>query len=87
MILPNITIWCFKILHPISLEGKVTGMRRHARLKAIGKVNYYYCNYFVRLEEGDPPAVYDEVHHLSRDPQEWLEYYVAKHRSKTIPSM
>ena len=56
-------------------------------MKSMAKVNYYYCNYFVRLEEGDPPAVYDEVHHLTRDPQEWLEYFVAKHRSKAIPSL
>jgi len=66
--------------------GKVSGMRRHAR-GAMSQVNYYYTNYFVRLEEGDPPAVYDEVHHVSRNPEEWLEYFVAKHRSKTIPSI
>ena len=72
--------------HNIFLKGKVSGMRRHAR-GAMSQVNYYYTNYFVRLEEGDPPAVYDEVHHVSRNPEEWLEDFVAKHRSKTIPSM
>ena len=56
-------------------------------MRAMGRVNYYYVNYFIRLEEGDPPEVYDEVHHVTKDPQEWLEYFVQKHRKKTIPSM
>lgn len=39
-------------------KGKVfQGVRRHARAR-VGKVEYFHCHYFVRLEEGTPPADY-----------------------------
>lgn len=43
-----------------SFAGKgpvLKGMRRHARMR-MGEVMYRYCHYFVRLEEGTPPAEY-----------------------------
>lgn len=39
-------------------KGKVfKGVRRHARAR-VGKVEYFHTHYFVRLEEGIPPADY-----------------------------
>uniref|UniRef100_A0A182U201 Large ribosomal subunit protein uL22m n=1 Tax=Anopheles melas TaxID=34690 RepID=A0A182U201_9DIPT len=39
-------------------KGRVfKGMRRHARGRT-GEVEYKHCHYFVRLEEGTPPAHY-----------------------------
>ncbi|KZC07015.1 39S ribosomal protein L22, mitochondrial [Dufourea novaeangliae] len=35
----------------------IKGMRRHAKGRQ-GIVHYRHCNYFVRLEEGKPPADY-----------------------------
>ncbi|KAI5716671.1 hypothetical protein M8J76_013273 [Diaphorina citri] len=35
----------------------IKGMRRHARVR-MGRVEYKYCTYFVRLEEGKPPKNY-----------------------------
>nr|CAD7460004.1 unnamed protein product [Timema tahoe] len=43
-----------------SFVGKghvVKGVRRHARGR-VGKVEYFHCHYFVRLEEGTPPDHY-----------------------------
>lgn len=43
-----------------SFVGKghvVKGIRRHARLR-YGEVEYKYCHYFIRLEEGQPPLNY-----------------------------
>lgn len=43
-----------------SFVGKglvVKGLRRHAR-RRVGRVEYKYCHYFVRLEEGKPPKDY-----------------------------
>ncbi|KAJ4443028.1 54S ribosomal protein L22, mitochondrial [Periplaneta americana] len=43
-----------------SFVGKgvvIKGMRRHARMR-VGKVEYFHCHYFVRLEEGTPPKDY-----------------------------
>ncbi|CAH1397173.1 unnamed protein product [Nezara viridula] len=35
----------------------IKGIRRHARGR-VGEVEYKYCNYYIRLEEGQPPANY-----------------------------
>ncbi|XP_046671881.1 39S ribosomal protein L22, mitochondrial-like [Homalodisca vitripennis] len=43
-----------------SFVGKgltVKGLRRHARMRP-GRIDYRYCHYFVRLEEGPPPKQY-----------------------------
>lgn len=55
------------------------GMRRHAR-RRLGVVNYRYCNYYVRLEEGKPPK-----HYYANVPktgeellQEWMEHMHAR---------
>ena len=34
----------------------VKGVRQHAK-KRIGVLNYKYCHYYVRLEEGEPREV------------------------------
>lgn len=39
-------------------KGRVfKGVRRHARAR-VGRVLYFHCHYYVRLEEGTPPADY-----------------------------
>lgn len=39
-------------------KGKVIrGVRRHARGRQ-GRVEYKFCHYFLRLEEGEPPKHY-----------------------------
>lgn len=41
----------------VAKDIKIQGMRRHARHR-LGKMEYKYCAYFVRLEEGKPPKNY-----------------------------
>lgn len=60
-----------------SFVGKghvIKGIRRHARTR-IGKVEYKYCHYFLRLEEGKPPANYYNLPSTDRDTllSKWLE--------------
>ncbi len=64
----------------------VKGARRHQRRGgvAMGEIRYQYSHYFCRLEEGKPPE-HMESHKASKSPSEWLEWYVQRHREKTIP--
>ncbi|CAK1551746.1 unnamed protein product [Leptosia nina] len=60
-----------------SFSGKGTvmkGIRRHARGR-LGEVRYQYSHYFVRLEEGKPPADYYKRNLLQPHQQldKWLE--------------
>ncbi|XP_053678296.1 39S ribosomal protein L22, mitochondrial [Anopheles nili] len=55
-------------------KGRVfKGIRRHARGRA-GEVEYKHCHYFVRLEEGSPPANYYQPAPKTGEQQldEWL---------------
>ena len=45
--------------------------------------NGRYMHYFVRLEEGPPPANYYDTEKFN--PKEMLERWIAEHRQKTIP--
>ncbi len=48
------------------------------------QISYRYVNYYVRLEEGDPPAEYYKD--LTKiNPKESLEKYLADHRKKHVP--
>lgn len=60
-----------------SFVGKgyvIRGYRRHARMR-VGKVEYKYCNYYVRLEEGKPPLNYYNKPARDRNTllSEWME--------------
>lgn len=64
-----------------SFVGKghvVKGIRRHARGRT-GKVEYFHCHYFVRLEEGVPPEHYYTV---PKQPHEQLEDWVKHMRDR-----
>lgn len=72
------------VAESFAMKGDVVkGLRRHARMR-FGTVEYFYTNYFIRLEEGDPPKDYYE-YRRKKHPQEMLENYVLEHRRKTIP--
>lgn len=61
----------------------IKGMRRHARNR-FGRMEYKYCTYFVRLEEGKPPKNY-----YYTGPQtgpEKLEYWLTGQRQRRIAS-
>lgn len=52
--------FCLVCFPAESFVGKgfvMKGVRRHARGR-FGIIEYKYCHYFVRLEEGPPPKVY-----------------------------
>lgn len=62
-------------------KGRVfKGMRRHARGRA-GKVEYFHCHYFVRLEEGQAPKHYYDQ---PKEPHEQLEDWLANMRKRKI---
>lgn len=70
-----------------SFVGKgmvIKGMRRHSRGR-IGKVEYFHCNYFVRLEEGTPPKDY---YHFKREltGPELLDKWLQQMRKRKIPN-
>ncbi|KAG4079970.1 hypothetical protein HA402_006282 [Bradysia odoriphaga] len=68
-----------------SFVGKgrfIKGARRHAR-RRIGEVEYKYCHYYVRLEEGKPPVDY---YRKNVTPSEQLEKYMQQMRSRKIPN-
>lgn len=52
----------------------IKGIRRHAKGR-MGIIHYRYCNYYVRLEEGQPPKHYYLPHPKNGDEklQEWLD--------------
>lgn len=63
-------------------KGKVfKGLRRHARGRP-GRVEYKHCHYFVRLEEGTPPANYYLPAPLS--PQEQFEQWLQQMRNRKV---
>jgi large subunit ribosomal protein L22 len=70
-----------------SFVGKgmvIKGMRRHARAR-VGKVEYFHCHYFVRLEEGTPPKdYYPFSRHLSGP--EMLEKWLQQMRKRKVPN-
>merc|ERR1739838_104955 len=61
----------------------IKGYRRHAR-RRFGNVRYKYCHYFVRLEEGEPPADYYDTPYCVNTPQKLFEKYLSDLRSRTI---
>ncbi|PNF43580.1 39S ribosomal protein L22, mitochondrial, partial [Cryptotermes secundus] len=70
-----------------SFVGKgvvIRGMRRHARAR-VGKVEYFHCHYFVRLEEGTPPKHY---YPFKREltGSELLENWLQQMRKRKIPN-
>ncbi|KAJ9586522.1 hypothetical protein L9F63_019819 [Diploptera punctata] len=70
-----------------SFVGKgvvIKGMRRHARGR-IGKIEYFHCHYFVRLEEGTPPKDY-YYHSRKLSGAELLENWVKDMRKRNISS-
>ncbi|XP_012255938.2 39S ribosomal protein L22, mitochondrial [Athalia rosae] len=69
-----------------SFVGKglvIKGSRRHARAR-IGEVRHTYCHYFVRLEEGSPPANYYLP--APKNKQEMLDDWLAEMRKRKIIS-
>jgi large subunit ribosomal protein L22 len=73
----------YSFLSADSFVGKgivIKGMRRHARGK-IGRVEYFHCHYFVRLEEGKPPVDYFQPRQSG---PEMLEDWVAELRNRPI---
>lgn len=62
-------------------KGKVIkGVRRHARGRT-GRVEYFHCHYFVRLEEGTPPKHY---YIQPKEPHEQLEDWLENMRKRKI---
>lgn len=56
------------------------GIRRHAR-KRVGIVEYKYCHYYVRLEEGEPPKDY---YNRIVTPEQQLDSYMDQMRKRKI---
>lgn len=56
------------------------GVRRHARAR-VGKVEYFHCHYYVRLEEGPPPKDY---YGRSVTPQQQLDKWMESMRNRKI---
>ncbi|GLH01073.1 39S ribosomal protein L22, mitochondrial [Gryllus bimaculatus] len=68
-----------------SFVGKghvVKGFRRHARAR-FGKVEYFHCHYFVRLEEGTPPEHY-YYHTRPLTGSEMLDNWLQEMRNRRI---
>ncbi len=59
----------------------IKSTRRHARMR-FGEIKHRFIDYFVRLEEGEPPK--DYYGKAPKSPHRLLEEYVQEHRSKTI---
>lgn len=69
-----------------SFVGKghvVKGLRRHARMR-VGRVEYKYSHYFVRLEEGPPPKQYYPM--PPSDRASLLEKYMQQIRMRRVPN-
>jgi large subunit ribosomal protein L22 len=62
----------------------IKGARRHARAR-VGKVEYFHCHYFVRLEEGTPPKHYYPFKRTLTGP-ELLEKWLQQMRKRKIPN-
>uniref|UniRef100_A0A0A9WHH0 Large ribosomal subunit protein uL22m n=1 Tax=Lygus hesperus TaxID=30085 RepID=A0A0A9WHH0_LYGHE len=65
----------------VSKGVTVKGMRRHARMRA-GIIEYKYCHYYIRLEEGKPPANY--YNRPSRDKETLLNDWLQRMRYRRI---
>ncbi|XP_014671497.1 PREDICTED: 39S ribosomal protein L22, mitochondrial-like isoform X2 [Priapulus caudatus] len=66
-----------------SLAGRssyIKGLRRHGRAR-YGMVEYKYCHYMVKLQEGSPPE-----HYYPPPPNHWqmMEEYLANWRRRTV---
>lgn len=62
-------------------KGKVyKGVRRHARAR-VGRVEYFHCHYFVRLEEGQPPADY---YGRKTTPEKQLDDWLEQMRKRKV---
>lgn len=59
----------------------VKGFRRHARRRS-GKVEYFHCHYFVRLEEGTPPKHYYQ--NVPKEAHEQLDNWLQMMRKRKI---
>ena len=59
----------------------IKGIRRHARGR-VGKVEYKFCHYFVRLEEGSPPKNY--YHPTDKSSEELLDQWLENKRKRKI---
>ncbi|CAG9856329.1 unnamed protein product [Phyllotreta striolata] len=69
------------VAESFSGKGKVIkGIRRHARCRP-GTVEYKYCHYFVRLEEGKSPKHYYQP---PKEPKQQLEDWLAQMRRRKI---
>merc|ERR1719370_2249960 len=69
-----------------SIAGKgpvVKGYRRHAR-RRFGTIQYKYCHYFVRLEEGEPPADYYETPNSVNKPEQLFDQWIKDLRARKI---
>lgn len=60
---------------------QVKGVRRHAKGR-LGMVHYRYCNFYIRLEEGAPPA--DYYRKGDRSGPALLEKWLDEMRSRKI---
>ncbi|XP_057665289.1 39S ribosomal protein L22, mitochondrial [Diorhabda carinulata] len=66
-----------------SFVGKgevIKGLRRHARHR-VGKVEYFHCHYFVKLEEGKPPEHFPTS---PKKPPEQLADWLEQMRKRKI---
>lgn len=60
----------------------IKGIRRHAK-KRVGHVEYKYSHYFVRLEEGKPPADY---YMRDKSYEQLLNNWIESNRKRKIIS-
>ncbi|KAF5302285.1 hypothetical protein FQA39_LY10324, partial [Lamprigera yunnana] len=67
-----------------SFVGKgvvIKGIKRHSKGK-IGRIEYFHCHYFVRLEEGIPPKHYYQS--APKEPNEQLDEWLKQMRKRKI---
>lgn len=57
------------------------GLRRHAKGR-VGLIHYRYCNFYIRLEEGEPPA--DYLNRGDRSGPTLLEKWIQEIRNRKI---
>ncbi|XP_065213186.1 large ribosomal subunit protein uL22m [Planococcus citri] len=72
-------LWIAECFHGRGVMVK--GVRRHAKGR-IGLVHYRYCNFYIRLEEGKPPA--DYYRKGDRSGPALLEKWVTEMRGRKI---
>lgn len=74
------------IISAESFVGKghhIKGFRRHAKSR-MGEVEYKYCHYYIRLEEGQPPANY--YNKPVMDKEVLLSKWIEQMRSRKVIS-